>query len=101
MYTLDISNLVKDLEVVHTASPDEPFPFLSQEDREAGDFPIFLRIMKADTPEDVKDISLDQVVGLFTKVSRYSSHLDNKTPIAAAALLLRQCVCHLPKRRVL
>ena len=101
MYTLDLKNLVKTLEKEEMET-DPKFPFLTKEDREAGDFPLFYRIMEAKTPEEIQDISLDQIMNLLHKVPHYGSYLTKKlSPLSQAVPKLMSAESHLPKRRVL
>lgn len=102
MYTLNLAGLVKDLEKVRDTDANEPFPFLREEDKKAGDFPTFYRIMTACRPEEIEDITLEQVIALLVKLEKYSAYLEpRKNPLwyAEKALLDTHGCC--ARRRIL
>lgn len=102
MFTLNLAGVAKDFEKVSGTDVNDPFPFLSKEDREAGDFPTFFQIMQAKTPEELADISLEQVILLLQKIPKYSGYLETKAnPMHSAVPRLREAKSHTPRRRVL
>lgn len=67
------------------------------------DFDKFYRIMTAKTPDDISDISTEDILGMFAKIGIYAPYFEEKSdPIALVAQRLGETkTVRLGHRRIL
>ena len=48
------------------------------------DFNVFMRLMEAQTPQDIRDISFDTVLGILDDMLKYAGYLESDSSYASA-----------------
>ncbi len=48
------------------------------------DFNVFMRLMEAKTPKDIRDISFDTVLGILDDMLKYAGYLESDSSYASA-----------------
>lgn len=98
MYQLNLGSAIqqvldaKDLTISGYSIPDTV---------DAEKFQMFYRIMEAQSPDEIDDISIEDIISLWDNVQEFSSYFEEKRSLVSAI------VCNLPnkksiiKRRVL